>query len=186
MSMRAQFIAGMLSLLATCNAAAQQAAPIAATGTIQYAFTPGDHADDMIIAAINSARRQVLIQAYSFTHRRIADALVQARDRGIEMTMIADHELADDKDTSRLVRNIASSGVAVMLDSQHALAHNKIIVIDASQPDCAVVTGSFNFTYAAQRRNAENVLLLLGNAALCEAYKRNWQRHREHSLPFAG
>ena len=68
--------------------------PFAATGTIQYAFTPGDHADEMIIAAIASARQQVLVQAFSFTHRRIADALVRARRRGIDVAVIADHEQA--------------------------------------------------------------------------------------------
>lgn len=190
MNVLAPITAGVLWLLTACGAAAQSAAPpvtsFAATGTVQYAFTPGSRADDMLIAAINTARQQVLIQAYSFSHRRIAEALVGAHGRGVEVVVIADREQAGAKDSTRIMHKIASSGAGVLLDSQHASAHNKIIVIDASQPNCAVVTGSLNFTYAAQHRNAENVVLLRGNAALCEAYRHNWQRHREHSLPFAG
>ncbi len=48
----------------------------------------------------------------------------------------------------------------------------------------AVMTGSFNFTYAAQNRNAENALILRGNLPLCGAYPRNWNEHRAHSLPY--
>ena len=59
---------------------------------MQYAFTADDHADEMIIAAINAAQLQVLMQAYSLTHRRIADALIRARHRGVEVAVIADQE----------------------------------------------------------------------------------------------
>jgi len=184
--MLARLIVGMPALFVASAAAAlppaPPLAPFPATGTVQYAFTPGDHADDMIITAITSARQQVLVQAYSFTHRRIADALVQARNRGIDVAVIADHEQAR-VNNSTLLRDLARSGVAVLYDPRHAWAHNKVIVIDAGHQDCAVVTGSYNFTYAAQHRNAENVLILRGNPPLCEAYRTNWLRHKAHSLP---
>ena len=82
-----------------------------------------------------------------------------------------------------MIRDIARSGVPVLLDSQHAAAHNKVIVIDAGDPDCAVMTGSYNFTYAAEHRNAENVVILRGNPLLCEAFRNNWLRHKTHSIP---
>ena len=72
----------------------------------------------------------------------------------------------------------------VYLDGQHEAAHNKVMVVDAGQPDCAVVTGSYNFSFAAQHRNAENLLVLRGDPALCERYRRNWDVHRAHSLPY--
>ena len=80
-----------------------------------------------------------------------------------------------------MIRELARAGVPLLLDARHAAAHNKIIVIDAGRADCAVVTGSFNFTYAAQHRNAENVLILRANPPLCDAYFNNWRRHQLHS-----
>jgi phosphatidylserine/phosphatidylglycerophosphate/cardiolipin synthase-like enzyme len=159
-------------------------APTAATGSVQYVFTPDNRADDMIIEAITGARRQVLVQAFSFTHRRIAEALIKARRRGVEVVVIADHEQTYQIETS-VIRDIAEAGVPVLLDAEHASAHNKIIIIDADRADCAVVTGSYNFTHAAQFRNAENVLILKGNSPLCAAYRRNWNQHKTHSLPYA-
>ena len=70
------------------------------------------------------------------------------------------------------------------IDSEHAAAHNKVMVIDNGLPEAAVITGSFNFTQAAQHRNAENLLILRGNPNLTEAYAANWRRHKIHSLPF--
>jgi phosphatidylserine/phosphatidylglycerophosphate/cardiolipin synthase-like enzyme len=57
------------------------------------------------------------------------------------------------------------------------------MVIDNGLPEVALITGSFNFTHAAQHRNAENLLVLRGNAALAEAYAANWRRHKIHALP---
>ena len=164
------------------GAYALKPAPIPAAGSVQYAFTPGDRADEVIIDAIAGAREQVLVQAYSFTHRQIAEALIKAHRRGIEVTVVADREQAAQEERG-MVPVIARAGVSVLLDGQHALAHNKVILIDPRSARCAVVTGSYNFTQAAQFRNAENVLVLRDNLVLCEAYRRNWEQHRAHANP---
>ncbi len=153
--------------------------PFAAAGTVQYAFTPGDAADAMIIAAIDAARQQILVQAYSFTHRRIADALVRAHRRGVEVGVLVDAEQA--RSEPAVLRDLARGRVPLRYDRQHAAAHNKTMVIDAGLDQCMVVTGSYNFTIAAQQRNAENVLILRGNPPLCEAYYNNWRRHYTHA-----
>jgi phosphatidylserine/phosphatidylglycerophosphate/cardiolipin synthase-like enzyme len=174
-------MAGMLLLV--CFNAHAAAPPVPNTGdSVQYAFTPGGRVDAMIIAAIAAARRQVLVQAYSFTHRRIAEALISARSRGVDVAVIADREQTRANDPA-VIRELTRSGVPVLLDSLHAAAHNKIIVIDAGDQDCAVVTGSYNFTYTAQNRNAENAVILRGDPPLCEAFRNNWQHHKAHSIP---
>ncbi|MCE9642346.1 MAG: phospholipase D family protein [Betaproteobacteria bacterium] len=173
------FLFALFSMQVFALQPAPPVAPFAATGTLQYAFTAEHHADEMIIAAIDAARRQVLMQAYILTHRRIADALVRAKSRGLEVAVIADHEQA--RANPAIVRDLMRAGIPLLADAQHAAAHNKVIVIDTGHADCAVVTGSFNFTYAAQHRNAENALVLRGNPPLCDAYFNNWRRHQAHS-----
>ncbi|MBA4143071.1 MAG: phospholipase D family protein [Nitrosospira sp.] len=153
------------------------------TGTVQAAFTPGDDAGKLITDAIESAHRQILVQAFSFTHRKIADALIAAQRRGVDVKVIADKDQIHRIRTS-LVSRLASEGVPVFTDSDHNSAHNKVMVIDAGSPGAAVITGSYNFTHAAQYKNAENVLVIRGNAALIDLYLENWRRHYEHSLPF--
>lgn len=151
-------------------------------GTAQVAFTPGDAADQMVIGAIQGARRQILVQAYGFTHQGIAAALVAARQQGVEVQLIADAEQAETLATSRILE-LARQGVMVWLDKEHAAAHNKVMLIDAEGPEAVLITGSYNFTHAAQYRNAENLLLIRGNPGLVAAYIANWRRHRIHSYP---
>lgn len=160
-------------------------APLAASGTVQVAFTPGDDAAGLIVQAIGQARRQVLVQAYSFTHRNIARALVDAHRRGVDVQVLADPEQARRMERG-MIGFLAEGGVPVFFDEAHASAHDKVMVIDAETAHAVVITGSFNFTQAAQHRNSENLLLLRGNPPLTAAYLRNWRKHREHAVPLRG
>ena len=62
------------------------------------------------------------------------------------------------------------------IDTQHAITHNKVMIIDGE----TVNTGSFNFTRAAEENNAEN-LLVIHDRKLAERYSRNWQEYAQHS-----
>lgn len=154
---------------------------LAARGSVEVAFTPGDDAGALIVRHIGQARRQVLVQAYSLTHRQIAEALVAAQRRGVEVQIIVDRQQMESIRTS-LVGWLVQQGMTVWMDGEHAAAHNKVMVLDAGTPGATLITGSFNFTHAAQYRNAENVLVLGGNPPLADAYAANWRRHRIHSL----
>ena len=160
----------------------RQPAAIAAAGSVQVAFTPGDNATALILQAIEGARKQVLVQAYSFTSRSIAQALIDARRRGVDVQLIADPKQAHTSDHN-LVAYVAAAGVPTFFDEEHDSAHNKVMVIDAETSNPVVITGSFNFSQAAQSKNAENLLLFRGNPQLAVAYLQNWRKHREHAVP---
>ncbi|HJT51549.1 MAG TPA: phospholipase D family protein [Nitrosospira sp.] len=153
------------------------------SGTIQVAFTPADDAGKLITDAIDRAQQQILVQTFSFTHRKIAEALIAAKRRGVDVKVIADREQAEKIPTS-LIAKMAAEGVPVYMDSSHVSAHNKVMVIDANSENATLVTGSFNFTHAAQYRNAENVLVIQGNPQLAELYLKNWHDHYRHSRPY--
>jgi phosphatidylserine/phosphatidylglycerophosphate/cardiolipin synthase-like enzyme len=76
---------------------------------------------------------------------------------------------------------LANQGVLTMIDAEHAIAHNKIIIIDGE----TVISGSFNFTKAAQAKHAENVLIIR-DQALAAQYTQNGQAHAQHSQSSIG
>ncbi|MEI6321079.1 MAG: phospholipase D family protein [Pseudomonadota bacterium] len=154
-----------------------------ATGTVQVAFTPGDPVDEILIGVIAQARQQVLVQAFSFTHKAIARALVDAHRRGVRVEVLADDRQDRQLDGS-VLGDLVRNGVTVWLDPQQSSAHNKVVIIDAGTPAAILVTGSYNFTYSAQRRNAENVLVMRGNPDLAAAFATNWQRLRASARPY--
>lgn len=150
------------------------------TGTIEVAFSPEQDVAGLIVKAIGHARKQVLVQAFSFTSKDIAQALIAAHQRGVDVRVIADEEQMRQVDRSK-VPKIAEAGVPVWLDGEHQSAHNKVMVIDAGTPDVVLITGSYNFTTAAQFKNAENLLLIRGNNKLALPYRDNWQHHLSHA-----
>ena len=169
-------------IVATDLIAAPRSFP--ATGNVEIAFTPGDAVDNFIIAAIDRAQREVLVHAYTFTHRRIAQALVSAKRRGVAVSVLADREQARTVPQNVLPQLVAG-GVEVWLDGNFQAAHNKVIVIDAELPHATTITGSYNFTIAAQRSNAENVVVLRDHPAVARAYRENWQRLKAGARPWS-
>jgi phosphatidylserine/phosphatidylglycerophosphate/cardiolipin synthase-like enzyme len=109
----------------------------------------------------------------------IAKALLDAHTRGVQVQVILDKSQRREKYSS--ADFLANQGVPTMIDAQHAIAHNKVIVIDGEM----VLTGSFNFTKAAEEKNAEN-LLVIRDATLVAQYSQNWEAHRQHSQPYVG
>ena len=68
------------------------------------------------------------------------------------------------------------AGIPIWIDARHAIAHNKIMIIDGA----TILTGSFNFTKNAEENNAEN-LLVIRSPELATKYAANWNAHLEHS-----
>jgi len=153
----------------------------ALAGTVkEVCFVPGQNCTALVVGEIEAARREILVQAYSFTSEAIAQALARAHARGIDVRVIE-----DDSELSQpgsVVGWLASQGVPVMIDKPpRGIAHNKVMVFDRR----AVVTGSFNFTKAAQERNAENLVVIDG-ADVADAYVRNWSARAALSRVMTG
>jgi phosphatidylserine/phosphatidylglycerophosphate/cardiolipin synthase-like enzyme len=145
----------------------------------QVYFSPNHGATRAVVEALDAAKATVLVQAYSFTSAPIAKALVEAHDRGVHVQVILDRKEVGTKYSS--ADFVAHAGIVTLIDGTHAVAHNKVMVIDG----LTVITGSFNFTTAAERQNAEN-LLVIHDGALAARYTENWRAHAAHSSRYAG
>jgi len=132
---------------------------------------------------IHQAKKQILVQAYSFTSpaiAKIAKALADAEARGVDIEVILDKSQWTEKYSGATY--LANHKIPVLIDDKHAIAHNKVMIID----DNTVITGSFNFTKAAEEKNAENVIVLKDNPALAHRYAQNWRTHKAHSVAYTG
>jgi len=145
----------------------------------QVYFSPHGGCTKAIVSELGKAKSVILVQAYSFTSRAIAEAILNAYKRGVSIQIILDK--------SNLRHNYsaadftAHAGIPTYIDAQHSIAHNKIMIIDNE----VVMTGSFNFTRAAEVNNAEN-LLIIRSKELAKIYVDNWQEHKGHSEIYKG
>jgi len=86
----------------------------------------------------------------------------------VDVKVIADAEQIELIDHN-VIPQLVEAGIPVFTDAEHTAAHNKVMVIDAGAKAPVLITGSFNFTHAAQFRNAENLLVFRGNHELTRA-----------------
>ena len=149
------------------------------TTSWQVYFSPDGGCTQAIVNAIGAAHQQMMVQAYEMTSPQIKNGLGgRAQRRGVRYSAIFDPSALNESNT--MVGELSAGGVSVFIDSAHrpGLAHNKVMIIDGAM----VITGSFNFTKAAESRNAEN-LLVIRDPALAAAYARNFANHLSHSSP---
>ena len=121
---------------------------------IEVYFSPNGGCTEAVVKEIAAAKTTILVQAYSFTSAPIAKALVDAHKRGVQIQVILDKSQRSEKYSS--ADFVLHAGIPTFIDAKHAIAHNKIMVIDGA----TVITGSFNFTKAAETSNAENLLVI--------------------------
>ena len=140
----------------------------------QVFFSPKGGCTEAVVGAVEKARATILVQAYSFTSVPIAKALIDAHRRGVKVEAILDKSQRTEKYSG--ATTLSNAGIPVQIDAVHAIAHNKVKVIDGK----TVITGSFNFTKAAEQNNAEN-LLIIEDAVLAAKYSENWTAHAAHS-----
>jgi phosphatidylserine/phosphatidylglycerophosphate/cardiolipin synthase-like enzyme len=148
-------------------------------GQVEVFFSPKGGCTEAVVRELRKAKSSIYVQAYSFTNTEIAKALVEAHRRGVKVSMVLDksqetEQYSEADFTSR-------AGIPTSIDAAHAIAHNKVMIID----ETTVVTGSFNFTNAAEQRNAENLVILHESPALAAKYLANWKAHYGHSSQFA-
>ena len=178
----ARVAAWALALSACLAAPAAASQRFAAEGELEVAFSPRDDAEAVVLLVIREARRTLLVQAYVFTSRRVADEIVAAHRRGVKVAVLADAQMNRRAKGNALPRLLAA-GVPVALETGYAAAHNKLLIADEAGPGCAVLTGSYNFSWSAQNRNAENLLVVREHCALVRVYADNWRRHRAEATP---
>jgi phosphatidylserine/phosphatidylglycerophosphate/cardiolipin synthase-like enzyme len=145
--------------------------------TILAQFSPRGGCTDVVVRELKAARREILVQAYSFSSKPIAQALIEAKMRGLKVEILLDksNEKEEYSDLSLFVQE----GLTPWIDGHHAIAHNKVMVIDGR----TLITGSFNFTHQAEAENAENLLVIKGHRELVQSYRRNFEAHKAHSQP---
>jgi phosphatidylserine/phosphatidylglycerophosphate/cardiolipin synthase-like enzyme len=148
--------------------------------SITTCFTPEENCTSQILAAIDGARAEILVQADSFTTRSVIDALGRARQRGVKVRVILDK--ADERERISGGARLISQRILPQVDAGVAIVRNKVILIDRD----TVITGSFSFTEAVQKKNAENLLVIKGHPDIAAAYIKNWQRRLAASRPYYG
>lgn len=153
-----------------------RAAPVAAEMVVQACFSPAGKCSSLIIREIQQAKKELLVAVYAFTSDELAAAVVQAKKRGLAVQVVIDRDFDAGNERSKgkfleaqrvPVRRIAAIQ-SRPIEKEAGLMHQKFAILDRS----AVLTGSYNWTHAADRLNDENLLFFRDAGPLAEEYRR--------------
>ncbi len=142
---------------------------VARPASLAVFFSPKGGCADAVIREVKAARREVLVQAFAFGHRPLAQALVDAKMRGLRVEILLDW--GSEKDPASDLKFFAEQGLTPLINTEFLSAHDKVMVVDGQ----TVITGSYDFTQQAEQDNAENLLVIKGHSAVAKAYRERFE-----------
>ena len=144
-------------------------------GQIENYFCPEDCALEnngglyRIIELIRNAESSVKIASFSFTHEGLADELLKADIKGVNVSVLMERKQRNVMGSQ--YQRVKDFGLNIRLDGNKYTMHHKFIIID----DKIVITGSPNFTLSGFNRNDENMLIIF-NEELALGFVKEFDR----------
>ncbi len=166
-----------LKLLTVALSASLLASPAANAiqADVNVFFSPNGGAREAILHNIDEAKKSIRVLAYLFTDSKIAEALIKAHKKGVDVQIILDKKMLTIAKNKGL--ETRKAGIPTYIDSAHATAHNKVIIIDNDK----VITGSYNYIVKAETKNTEN-LVVIQSEEINKLYTNEWNKHPSHSV----
>jgi len=130
-------------------------------------FSPKNNCKDRIITLIDNTKSNLKIAIFSFTNKEIADSVIRAHTRHVDVKLIMDSQQSNGVGTQ--FQFLKELGIPVKVDNTSGYMHNKYIISD----DKKILTGSYNFTINADKRNFEN-FMISDDLELIEIYVKNF------------
>jgi phosphatidylserine/phosphatidylglycerophosphate/cardiolipin synthase-like enzyme len=141
-----------------------------------YFTTPGgetNHISSKLVDYINSTEETIHIASYEFNLDEVADALIAAYNRGVEVQFMTDDERGielDEEEGHGQFASLVKAGIEVRDDERSGKMHDKFWIFDGK----VVWTGSTNITINGTTKNNNNVIIF-NSALIAEIYEREFQ-----------
>jgi phosphatidylserine/phosphatidylglycerophosphate/cardiolipin synthase-like enzyme len=122
---------------------------------IEVYFSPDDGVAAHIVSLIQGAQQSIYFLAYSFTSDDISEAMLVCAQAGVTVAGVFEESQVK-SNTGDEYDKLRTAGLDVRLDGNRRNMHDKIILIDRQ----TVITGSYNFSANAEKKNDENVMVI--------------------------
>lgn len=141
--------------------------------TISTFFSPKGGTKTAILNALSKANQSIRFMAFSVTDKDIQQLLVRKARSGVKVEGIFDGCMISQYS---VYHDLITKNIPVLIDGNQALMHSKVFIIDNQ----VVITGSYNFSNAAETRNNENTLLI-NSRKVAGFYEQEYTRLKKAS-----
>lgn len=149
---------------------------------VQVGFSPEGSARELVLQVINQAHTSIQMIGYSFQATDIAQALVNAHARGVNVRIVIDKKRNRATASKKAMQFIASNGIELRIDGHYHIQHDKTMIVDGK----IVETGSFNFAPSAETENSENVVVIRDMPDVTRQFINHWQSRWEQGVAYQG
>lgn len=132
-------------------------------------FSPENDIAPSLLKEIGAAKKSIHFMAFSFTQDALGSAILDCFGSGIEVQGVFEQQQVSQYSEYERMKK---AGLRVVRDKNRGDMHHKVIIVDEE----TVITGSYNFSKNAEKRNSENLLIIKGNPDIAQAYLTEFDR----------
>ena len=141
---------------------------------IDYSFSNiKGNPEEQLVEVINEAKSTLKIAIYNLDNEEIAEAILDAKKRGVDVQLITDEDKAANNDTKDILADFTKEDIPMKVNTNNKM-HLKLTIADGT----TIVTGSFNYTDNSIEENQE-VLLAIKSSNLAgeweEVFTELWE-----------
>lgn len=125
-----------------------------------------------IIKEIEKANKCLKVAVYWFTNHELFDLLYQKQLKGIQCDLIIHNDYINNRDTGLPFQKFIDAGGKFYFSDEENPMHNKFCIIDSR----VLINGSYNWTYYAESKNRENVLIIKEEADIIKAFETEFSK----------
>lgn len=135
---------------------------------LRFYFSPQDKSiTNAVLPIINNSKSYIYIPTFVLTEKRVCEALINAKRRGVDVRIIIDALSASNKSSKH--KYLRENGVLVKTENYAGKMHSKSLISD----DKYTIVGSMNFSYSGENKNDEN-LIVIEDSEIAKFYKENF------------
>lgn len=125
-----------------------------------------------ILSELENAQKFILVAVYWFTNQELFDSLLNKLKIGVKVQLIIHNDYINNRETGLDFQDLINAGAAFYFSDDDNPMHNKFCIIDGK----VLINGSYNWTYYAESKNRENILILKEEKEIISAFESEFSR----------
>ena len=128
-------------------------------------FSPQDKTvESALVPLIEKAEKYIYLPVFVITHKKMTEALINAKNRGVDVKIIIDATSTRAQNSTHTY--LREAGIPLKTENYAGKVHNKSMIVD----DKYVITGSMNFSNSGENKNDENCIIIQ-NSEIAKFYR---------------
>ena len=125
-----------------------------------------------LLTELDKAKEKISVAIFWFTNEELFEKLINKIREGLRVELIIHNDYINNRETGLPFQQFVNAGGELYFSSTISPMHNKFCLIDNK----VLINGSYNWTYYAENRNKENILIIKKDQSVIDAFAEEFER----------